>query len=140
MKKCKKIAAICLALVMCTFLLPVEAGAVSKLDPIIRPMYTDIDSFTNSFDINSSGRASVFTGVYAGLADSTSVSVYLERYNNGYWSSVNSWYGSANGSYAYAGGDYYVAHGQYRIRSYCYVYIGGRMTDSDSYTSYIVTY
>lgn len=140
MKKYKKLVAICLTLVICTFLFPVEVGAIAGADRIIKPMYVDIDVYSNSFDINSNGLACVFTSVYAATADNTSVSVYLEKFNNGSWSYVNSWYGSGVGAYSYAGGDYYVAHGQYRIRSYCYVYIDGRMTDSDSYISYVVTY
>ncbi len=140
MKRFKKFAALCMVIILVGVVYPAEAAVAAGTDPVFRPMYNAIDSFTNSFDINSSGQANVFSSVYSGTADSTYVSVYLEKNNNGTWSSVTSWSSSYNPYYAIAGGLYYVVHGQYRIRSSCYVYIGGTLVDYDSYISYTVTY
>lgn len=135
-----KIAALCMVFLLVGVVYPAKAAVAAGNDVVMRPMYNAIDSFTNSFDINSSGQANVYSFVYSGTANSTYVSVYLEKNNNGTWSSVTSWSGSSNSSYASAGGLYYVVHGQYRIRSSCYVYIGGTLADYDSYVSYTVTY
>ncbi len=140
MKKYYKLAAICMLFVMSGLVLPSKAAAAADANLIMKPMYVEIDSFTNSFDIDSSGLASVYSAVFSAHADNTVVLVYLQRYTGGSWSTVTSWYGSAIGPYAYANGTRTVSHGQYRIQSYCYVYINGSLVDHDIYTSYVVTY
>ncbi len=137
MKKLMKLTALCMTFILAG-LIPAEPAAASEIT--IRPMYAEIDIFVNSFEIYPDGNASVYTSVHAGNADSTSVGVYLEKNNNGTWSSVKSWSGSSNSVFSNAGGTYYVTHGQYRIRSYCSVYINGSLADYDSYVSYTITY
>lgn len=140
MKQYKKLTALCLIFILVGVVYPARAAVAAGTDVIARPMYNAIDSFSNSFDISSSGLANVYSSVYAGTASSTYVSVYLEKNNSGTWSSVTSWSASSNSYTAGAGGTYYVTHGQYRIRSSCYVYIGGTLADYDSYISYTITY
>lgn len=140
MKYFKKLTAVCLIFVLVGIVYPAQAAVAAGTDVIVSPMYNVIDSFSNSFDISSSGLASVYSSVYAGTANSTYVSVYLEKNNSGTWSSVTSWSDSSNSCTVDAGGTYYVTHGQYRIRSSCYVYVGGTLADYDSYVSYTITY
>ncbi|HKL99477.1 MAG TPA: hypothetical protein VJZ06_06180 [Mobilitalea sp.] len=140
MKKLIKVIAICISFILTSSTLPMEVLAANESEQIVQPMYINITSYINSFNIDPDGQANVYTYVSSGTADKVAVVVFLEKYNNGYWSTINSWSDSRMDSYAYAIGHYYVVHGQYRIRSYCYTYINGAVTDYDSFISDVKTY
>lgn len=105
-----------LLLIMCSiFTIPVCADA-PELDVPEDPIepeapYVDLALLTASIDINSSGKASCYG--YAITATSTYtvyLSISLQRYKNGTWSTIKNW--STSGTwYTSLGKSYYVTAG-----------------------------
>jgi hypothetical protein len=143
-RRFKKIIAVSLILAISIFLIPAApAGASPVKHPgnIVTPLYIDIDTFTNYFNITSSGKAEIYSLVCSGTADRIVITCYLEKLKpDGGHTLIKSWTSSGSGSYAYCSEQYYVTHGTYRLKSCCYVYRDGLCTDYDCYISYTVTY
>ncbi|MBH1940178.1 hypothetical protein I5677_04620 [Mobilitalea sibirica] len=140
MKKYINILILCLALIASNLVLPSEAAAASKTDRIVQPMYISINSFINTFDISSDGRAVVYSYLTTRDSDRQSISIYLEKYNNGAWSSVDSWSATSYSGTAYISDTIYVVHGQYRMRATGSSYKNGRLIEMSSYISQTIIY
>lgn len=143
MKKIFAIAIICLSLVVGNFAFQTEASADtnSGVQGIIRPMFTYVNQFSNSFYIDDYGLATLYSFISASSGDMESISIYLEKYNNGTWSPVNNWYKSQYTRTLSFGVEYNVtSNAQYRMRSTGCVYIGGRLVEMVTYISQVITY
>lgn len=90
-----------------------------------------IMSTSTELDITSSGKACCTARIscYPGT-DSNRISAYLQRYENGTWTTVQSWVKNTTGSEGYMYNEKYISSGyQYRLKVYFYAYEG---TDSES--------
>jgi len=146
MIKRKIILLFCIVFIFAALGAPVQAQNNLQLNDtddqlVVTPCFSYITIFHTSYDISSSGKASV--GVYLTAHDVTSVTVeaYLQQYKNGSWTTIKSWSNTESGTDAGVAGEYYVAHGyQYRFVSRGYVYKSGSLVESTSYTSDSITY
>lgn len=108
---------------------------------LIRPMFTNISVFLNDFDITSNGKAILTSSVNARNVDECRVSMYLQRYQNGSWTTIKHWSATESGKLCGLGKTWYVTSGyQYRMISYAYVYQDGKFVESTSYTSRSIVY
>jgi len=142
MKKTLTIVILCISLVIGNFAINTEVATAtdSRAGIIVRPMFTYIDAFNNSFNITTAGKAVMFCFIAVSNADQATVSVYLEKYNNGTWSPVSSWYSSEYETTTSVNASYYVSSGQYRMRTTGCAYNNGALVELVSYTSYVLTY
>lgn len=112
-------------LVLAVLSIAVPASAASEnldMEPV-QPRYTYIDAVGAKISINSSGLASC-TGVgYAkGTYDTVDLTVYLQQYKNGTWTTLQTWTGSGT-NMAVVSGEYYVYKGyKYRTKTSMIVY------------------
>lgn len=138
MKKRLVVTILSFALVLGNILYPTEVLAVSGAGAglIVKPMFTNINVFINSFHIFEDGRACVSSYLEIRDADMAAISVYLERYSNGTWSEVHSWSNSSYTFYTTVDGAYYVPSGySYRMRSHGFAYKNGSIVEMTSYYS-----
>ncbi len=144
MKRIKKLVAVSLIFAISTFLIPAEpvgASVIRRPGNIVTPMYIDIDTFYNYFDILPGGIASTTSTVFSGSADYILIVIFLEKQRpDGEFNRITSWSNYNPGPFVYCWGECNVSRGTYRIHSYCYTYINGVVTDYDSYISFTVTY
>lgn len=104
--------------------------------------YTYISVTTTNLEINSIGKACCAATLtcYAGT-DSNRISAYLQRYNNGTWTTLQHWTQDTTGSRGTLYKEYYVTSGyQYRLRVYYYAYEGSNTesaTGTDYYTYWL---
>ena len=131
------ISILCLSLLTGSLFVPSKAAAAeNNANLVITPMFTNINTFYNVFNIYDGGEACVDSDLIYRNADSGTIVVYLERYITDRWIAIKSWTGTSSDREGYCSGTYYVDSGsQYRIRAYGYVYAGGKLVDSTSYTS-----
>lgn len=128
----KKVVGLLLVLIfVCGISAPVNAsdatGIVDGSLFEIRPLWTMIHNVTNGLEINSFGKATMFSQItgYSGKVDSITILVYLQRYQNGSWVTVNSWMKGYEGSAALWSKIWYVNKGYYyRLTTFFYVYKG----------------
>jgi len=115
----------------------------SNTSELMQPEWTYLYYVTNYFDIDASGEALMDSQmqVYDGYADNVKMNNYLQRYNNGSWTTVKSWSQSTDGTYAFWSGSYYVYEGYYyRLYTYYYVYHGSTLLEYTSMPSVTVYY
>jgi len=105
-------------------------------DLIITPNFVSIMTFSNDFSISSQGKASVTSYVTAIGVNKCSITVDLQRYVNGSWTTIKTWTETNNNSYCSLGKSYYVSSGyQYRMTAYASVYNNGSFIEQTVYTS-----
>lgn len=105
-------------------------------DLIITPNFVSIMTFSNDFSLSSQGKASVTSYVTAIGVNKCSITVDLQRYVNGSWTTIKTWTETNNNSYCSLGKSYYVASGyQYRMTAYASVYNNGSFIEQTIYTS-----
>lgn len=129
---------ICLLLLLSS--VPVQANSnieqIFDKTPVIQPRFTNIRFFDNTFDIADNGKASVTSLLAANGSNQITISAYLQKYQNGRWTTVKHWTTTQKGSQAALGVSWYITSGyQYRLVSYGYVYSAGKLLESTSYTS-----
>jgi hypothetical protein len=110
---------------------------------IYRPFWTYIQTVYNWMDINSSGKATMVSDMdtYTGTVTKVKMTNYLQRYQNGSWTTVNSWSQTTTGTYGYWSDTYYVYSGyNYRLLTHYYAYNGTTLLESTSLTSGTVYY
>ena len=126
-------------MIMCILIIPTYANKTENLidveEPIIiQPRFTNINVFSNYFDISSNGKASVTVYLNARNVDKVKVVAYLQQYKNGSWSTIKSWSETRDGTSSGIGKNYYVVSGySYRLKSYGYVYVKDNLVETDSY-------
>lgn len=116
--KQKLISVLSLVLILCSiFTIPGLADAPNldiPEDPVEpEAPYVDLDFITASIDINSSGKASCYSyAITATSSYTVALTMSIQRYKNGTWSSIKSWSTSGTG-YASLNKSYYVTAGYY---------------------------
>ncbi|HAG08592.1 MAG: hypothetical protein XD78_1991 [Desulfotomaculum sp. 46_296] len=91
---------------------------------VITPQFTYISLLSPGLSINSSGKATCI-GLASAYDNShtTRLTVELQKFNAGGWSTIKSWSASSTGtSVATVYEDYYVVHGTYRVCATAKVY------------------
>ncbi|MDD4753080.1 MAG: hypothetical protein PHT78_07505 [Desulfitobacteriaceae bacterium] len=134
----KKILIMCLCLALMLPVTFVYASSDMELleNDLIQPMFTNINVFYNDFQITDRGKALLTSSVDARNVDKITISTYLQKYQNGSWTTVKHWTTTQSGSLAVLGESWYVASGyQYRMVSYGYVYNDGQLLESATYIS-----
>lgn len=105
-------------------------------DPVVSPMYVDVQYLSGTLDISSSGLASVSGQLVARSADKTKLNLYLKRYRNGSWEIYKSWSATEQGRVCSLLKDYYVPKGyQYKLYVYGYAWVNGQLVDSPVYVT-----
>jgi hypothetical protein len=143
MKKFMKIVVFCAALMIGGMIFTPKASANTDISPemIMKPMFTYINAFNNGFDITDGGEVSILCYLSFRNADEGKISVFLEKYSGGNWVLVKDWAISSPADYANLLTTEYVSSGaQYRMRSFGYVFVGGKMVEASSYTSSPIWY
>lgn len=132
MKRYKKPMGIVLVILLCS-LLPINnlAYANSQSSEAKDPLSIDwvyANQISTSLYISSSGEATA-TGQlvgYSGVTTEVWIFLYLERYSNGSWTTVNSWYQSFNSYRGTLQKSTFVSAGYwYRVMASYYAYSGG---------------
>lgn len=138
----KKILKILGMLILMLILFPQQGQAV-ELDNIenIQPLFTNINTFQSTFDIDSNGKSLNTVYLNSRNADRIKINTYLQQYNSGRWTTIKSWSESRNStSYGFTN-NWYVNKGySYRLVSYGYVYKSNRIVESTSRISQTLTY
>lgn len=103
---------------------------------IIRPYWTEISQFNNSFNITSSGRADIESTLIAFDVDNIGIEAHLQQFINGSWVTIKTWTETSQNTICRALGKWYVQKGYYyRIISTGRVYKTGIEVEQVSYTS-----
>ena len=127
MKKLLKIA-IMVSLLLTVAVMPAQAAVVP--DEQIMPMAMYHQEANASLYISSSGTAEA-EGAITGLSGTTtkcSITLYLQRYENGSWRDVAMWTDSANTTSLTITRNLGVDSGyKYRVKAICYAYSGSQM-------------
>jgi len=144
-KKKRIFALILMLLVAVSAVLPANATVNSEYkaidNRIVSPRFTNISIFSNGLNISDSGKATVASQLRARDCDEVKINAYLQRNSNGQWTTIKSWSTTQTGTVAVLEGSWYVLSGyEYRMVSYGYVYSGGTLLESTSYTSGSKTY
>lgn len=110
-------------------------------DTIIKPSFTNISIFVNTFEISTYGKASVSSYLTARNIDRVRIQTNLQQFKNGKWISIKSWVESSNATNCMLSGSYYVPKGYfYRVVSKGMVYKNGVLLESTSNTSKMESY
>lgn len=89
---------------LCALLLivavPVNATENYELTEIvtIQQRFTNISVFVNSFDITNKGKVIVESALSARNCDEVRISMYLQRFENGSWTTVKHWAETCSGT------------------------------------------
>lgn len=137
--KCSIFICICL---LCTIFTTTTIAYASdmKVDKN-QTRFSYIDSFENTFNISSKGKATVTSYLIAQNGDNLKVVTKLQQYKNGYWKTIKSWSKKKKAISCGVNGTWYVRKGdRYRMVSYGYTYKDGKMVESTTYTSKIKEY
>lgn len=114
------------ALVLLMTSMLVMPAAAAEETPTVTPRYVNIMYFNASCGINSSGKASCYSFVETA---NTSYKIYLnielQRYKDGYWSSIKSWTGSGTGEVTMDKSWYVTSGYYYRTAATATVYTSG---------------
>ncbi len=107
----------------------------------IQPLFTNVNTFQSTFDIDPNGRSSNTVYLNARNVDKVQINAYLQQYNSGKWTTIKSWSGSRNSaSYGFTN-NWYVNKGySYRLVSYGYVYKNNKIIENTSGISKTITY
>ena len=134
----KKLLAITMmvSLLLTLAIMPAQAAVVPEPDVELMALYYRNAGATLS--ISSSGNATC-TGKIEGIAGTTtscSISLYLQRYENGDWEDVAMWTDSANVVSLTLTRPLGVDSGyKYRTKAVCYAYSGSQMEYTTRYSS-----
>ena len=137
----KGLFALILAFLICSFSLPAfgldgNMTVGSLKSNAVRPLWTEIAEFTNSFDIASDGRATVESILYTYNVSDISLKAELQQLKNGSWTTIKSWTGKAKDIYCTIGEAWYVVSGySYRLVATGTVYKNGSPAEQTTYTS-----
>ncbi|MDF2539217.1 MAG: hypothetical protein K0S76_2238 [Herbinix sp.] len=116
------------------------AATVNEVNVVMRPMYTNVISFNNYINIINGNEVNVESNLSYHNADEARIVVYLEQYINGNWVVLQGWSNSGSDLYLYVNGSRIVSTGsQCRMRAYGYVYDGGKIIETASFTSATVS-
>ena len=128
----RRILALIALVLLMTSLLVLPANATetpSNENTTISPRYVNIALFTASINVNSSGKASCYSFVEtANTSHTIYLKIELQRYKDGYWSSIKSWTGSGTGEVTMDKSWYVTSGYYYRTAATATVY-----TSSGSY-------
>lgn len=130
------IAILSLVLILASVLvMPVSAtDATTSEATTVTPRYVNISLFTASIGINSSGKASCYSFVETANSSYTVyLSVSLQRYINGGWSTVKNWSTSGTGEATLDKSRYVTSGYYYRTAATATVYTsGGSFVESET--------
>ncbi|MBN4069525.1 hypothetical protein JYU11_01320 [bacterium AH-315-G05] len=142
MKKSKVIillACLLFTLTMMSVHANIDSETCKKEITIVQPKFTNITVFANDFYITDQGKAVLTSSVDARNVDEITISMYLQKYQDGRWNTVKHWVTTQRGTLCIIGKTWYVVRGyQYRMLS-C-VYQDGRLIESTSYASKSLIY
>jgi len=137
---------LCVCFILVLTAMPVKANTdldvlEEKEAVLIQPRFTNISVFYNYFYITDQGKAVLTAYIDARNVDECTISMYLQRYQNGSWVTVKDWSATESGTFCGIGETWYVMSGyQYRMVSYGYVYQKGTLIENTVYTSRDVIY
>lgn len=110
-------------------------------DTIIKPSFTNISIFVNTFEISAYGKTSVTSYLTARNINRVRIQTNLQQFKNGKWVSIKRWIESSNSTNCMLNGSYYVPKGYfYRTVSKGMVYKNGLLIESTNFTSKIKSY
>lgn len=115
-----------------------ESGKVieSSKSNVVKPNWTEISQFANTFDISSSGLATVESLLYAFNVNEISIVANLQQYKNGGWTTIKSWSNTSTDVYCGIGETWYLMSGySYRLVNTGTVYKNGLQAEQAIYTS-----
>ena len=103
--------------------------------------FSNITKYDNVFYISKNGEATLTSVILARNVDEIKINLYLQRYSDGAWRTVKSWLQKGSGTSIAMEEEHYVTSGYaYRMVSYAYVYEGGMLSETTSYTSELEFY
>lgn len=118
-----------------------ELEDIDNENLIMQPKFTNISVFLNDFDITGTGKAILTSSVNARNVDECEINMYLQRYQNGNWTTIKNWSTRESGTFCGLGQTWYVVSGyQYRMSTFAYVYQKGSLVESTSFTSRSIVY
>ena len=127
---------ISLVLLLSSILVVPAAAAASEETTSVSPRYVNIMDFYVSVGVNSSGKAACYSFVETA---NTSYTIYLnmglQRYEDGYWTTVKSWSGSGTGEVTLDKSRYVTSGYYYRTGATATVY-----TSSGSFVEAVTVY
>jgi hypothetical protein len=131
-----------LAMCLATPAFAMEAANLSSTG-IITPQFTNMSLLSAGLSISSAGKATCTADVTpSSNSYSSTLTVALQSYSNGYWTSIKYWTGSGSGfGGAVVQGYYYVNSGTYRVCSTANIYSStGTLLETESMYSATKTY
>ena len=141
MKKKSIAFALSLILIVSLFAPSAYAADTGANTFVISPRYTNISTFSVSFSISSTGLASCYSKVIpSSVTYNTSLTIELQRYSNGSWSTIKTWTGSGDGVYSLDKTHYVTSGYSYRIYVTAQISAKGILRESVSTTSSTVKY
>lgn len=102
-KTLKRVLCLLLAAVLLT-------SGISAFASDVAPYYTGTSSISSSLSISTAGKATCTGSIRLYSSYTANMTVKLQRYTNGYWSTVQSWSGSGVSTISKS---YYVTSGYY---------------------------
>lgn len=148
MRKIRKTLAVLLVTILAFGMVPGRANAMGgnfkgNRDDMISPMYVNIFTWTNSFDIQDALlNASTFITCNT-RASRISLQMQIQRYDaaTGGWYTFKSYSSDRANEFAHwINEEFYVPRGQWRMMTFAYIYVNDVFTDYDWYVSPIVTW
>ena len=92
------VAFLSLVLILSSVLVLPAGAAAGEAPTAVTPRYVNIMAFAASIDINSSGKATCYSFVEtANKSYTISLTLGLQRYKDGYWTTIKTWSGSGTG-------------------------------------------
>ncbi len=137
----KGLFALILVLLICSFTLPAfgldgNITVESLKSNEVRPLWTEIAEFTNSFDISTGGKATVESILYTYNVSDIGLKAELQQLKNGSWTTIKSWTGKSKDIYCTIGEAWYIVSGySYRLVATGTVYKNGALAEQTTYTS-----
>jgi len=128
---------LCLLILLSTF----QFQSFANSDNLMLPMYVNIFDFESELEIKSNGLAEVSCFLSAEDVEKVSISVILQKYEDGNWKTLKSWQKNNDACSISLKQSYYVSSGyNYRIVSSGYAYRNGKMIESTKKTSKVIKY
>jgi len=99
----------------------------------IMPYFTYITAFSSNLQISSDGEASITVFVSSRNCDRIGISTFLQKYENGIWTTQKNWTSNQNGTVATLDEKFYISRGyQYRIQSNCEIFNNNSLIERES--------
>lgn len=122
--KRRTISLIALVLLMASIL--VMPASAAEETPTVTPRYVNIMGFNASISVNSSGKAACYSFVEtANTSYTIYLSIALQRYKDGAWTTIKSWSGSGTGEVEMDKSWYVTSGYYYRTSATATVYTSG---------------